>query len=158
MTSTVASDLRVGVGRGWAAPTRRAPPSPGWVLALILGGGGLIALVNLADPSDVARSIVFNLLGVVAFGAAVIGVRRNRPVKRTAWWLIVGSLGLFVLGDIVYDTLVVGFGHDTGYPYADIIYLIAYPCFAAGLYGVSVAEFRRDTTVDSAIVAPRRRR
>jgi diguanylate cyclase (GGDEF)-like protein/PAS domain S-box-containing protein len=74
-------------------------------------------------------------------------------VKRTAWWLIVGSLGLFVLGDIVYDTLVVGFGHDTGYPYADIIYLIAYPCFAAGLYGVSVAQFRRDAAIDGAIVA-----
>jgi hypothetical protein len=48
------------------------------VLPLVLGSGVLIALVNLADPSDIARSIVFNLLGVVAFGAAVIGVRRNR--------------------------------------------------------------------------------
>ena len=82
-----------------------------------------------------------------------LGVRRNRPVKRTAWWLIVGSLGLFVLGDIVYDTLVVGLGHDTGYPYADVLYLIAYPCFAAGLYGVSFAQFRRDAAIDGAIVA-----
>ena len=73
------------------------------MLPPVLGSGVLIALVNLADPSDIARSIVFNMLGVVAFGAAVFGVRRNRPVKRTVWWLIVGSLGLFVLGDIVYD-------------------------------------------------------
>ena len=134
-------------------PTSRARALPGWVLPTVLGSGVLVALVNLADPSDIARSIVFNMLGVVAFGAAVFGVRRNRPLQRTAWWLIVGSLGLFVLGDIIYDALVVGFGHDTGYPYADILYLIAYPCFAVGLYGVSAAQFRRDAAIDGAIVA-----
>ena len=45
------------------------------------------------------------------------------------------------------------FGRSDGYPYADILYLIAYPCFAAGLYGVSSAQFRRDAAIDGAIVA-----
>src|SRR4051812_39069194 len=141
MTSTAASDLApASSGAGHSDAPRAA--LPGWLLPCFLGGGVLIAFVNLASPSHVARSVVFNALGVLAFGAAVIGVRRNRPVKRTAWWLIVGSLGLFVLGDIVYDTFVVGLGHQTGYPYADVLYLVAYPCFAAGLYGVSIAQFR----------------
>ena len=91
------------------------------------------------------RWVVFNALGVLAFGAAVYGVLRNRPEKRSAWWLIIASLGLFVLGDIVFDTLVLGFGHMTGYPYADVLYVLAYPCFAIGLYGLSFVQFRRAT-------------
>src|SRR5258706_4191754 len=106
MTSTVASDLAPASGGAGRSGAPRAA-LPGWVLALLLGSGILVALVNLADPSDIGRSIVFNALGVLAFAAAALGVRRNQPVKRTAWWLIVGSLGLFVLGDLVFDALVV---------------------------------------------------
>ena len=60
---------------------RDAPPRPltPWAAAGLLSVGVVVALVNLADPSQIARSVVFNGLGVLAVAAAAYGIVRNRP-------------------------------------------------------------------------------
>jgi diguanylate cyclase (GGDEF)-like protein/PAS domain S-box-containing protein len=132
-----------------------APPRPltPWVAAGLLGFGVVVAILNLADPSRVVRSLVFDGLGVVSVAAAGYGVLRNRPARPDGWWLVIASLALFVAGDIVFDTMVVGFGRESGYPWADVLYLAAYPFLALGLYRLSITRFQRDAAIDGAIVA-----
>ena len=115
MTNTVVSDIAPASGGAGNSDVPCAA-LPGWVLPVLLGGGGLIAIGTWPTERSRPGDRVQRGLGLLAFGVAVLGVRRNRPAKRTAWWLIVGSLGLFVLGDIVFDTLAVTGGSGTRLP------------------------------------------
>jgi hypothetical protein len=155
MSSTAATPVAGAPSGTGDVETRGAPSQPvkPWAIPVLLGVGVVVAALNLADPSEIARSVVFNGLGVLAVGAAVYGVVRNRPPSPIGWWLLVVSLALVVAGDIVFDTMVVGFGHASGYPYADVVYLISYPFLAAGLYRLSITRFERDAAIDGAIVA-----
>jgi diguanylate cyclase (GGDEF)-like protein/PAS domain S-box-containing protein len=112
-----------------------------------------VAVLNVADPSRVARSVIFDGLGLLSVVAASYGVRRNRPARADGWWLLIASLALFVAGDIVFDTMVVSFGRESGYPWADAFYLAAYPFLAVALYRLSITRFQRDAAIDGAIVA-----
>ena len=151
MTNTVASDFAPASG-GAGHPDAPPRPLPSWVLPVLLGGGVLIAAVTLAVPSEVARSIVFNVLGIVA-----VAVRRSAcsATAREAHRLVVDRRQPRVVRARRHPLrhVVIAFGHDTGYPYSDVLYLLAYPCFAAGLYGLSFVQFRRDAAIDGAIVA-----
>jgi diguanylate cyclase (GGDEF)-like protein/PAS domain S-box-containing protein len=104
-------------------------------------------------PSENARSFVFDALGLVAAGGAVYGILRNQPHRRGVWQLFTLALVLFAAGDVIFDVVQRGFGRPDGYPYSDVVYLIAYPVMAVALYQLARTRFRRDTTIDSAVVA-----
>jgi diguanylate cyclase (GGDEF)-like protein/PAS domain S-box-containing protein len=118
-----------------------------------LAVGTTVALASLALPSDNARSFVYDALSLSAAGAAVYGILRNDPRRRGVWQLFALGLALYAAGDVAFDVALRGFGRSDGYPYADILYLLAYPMLAIALIRLARSRFDRATLIDSAIVA-----
>ncbi len=130
------------------APDRVLRARASWWFVAV--GCALTVLASISDSEDV-RAFAYGLLAVVAGAAAVVGILRNRPARRSAWLLMALGLTLTAAGDVVYDLAIRGFGADP-YPFADLFYLLAYPCFAIALWRLA-GRRRRETTADSAIVA-----
>ncbi len=130
--------------------TRPLVPKVSWWFVAL---GVAASCVAVLDTSDAFRSFAFDALALVAAGGAVYGILRNRPDRRFSWVLLASGLILFVAGDVAWDVATRAAGGSTGYPWADILYLLAYPLLAFALYQLARRHFRRDTAVDSAIVA-----
>ena len=83
MPTTPATPVAVAGHGAGHLETRGTPPRElrAWPTYALLAFGLLVAVVNLADPSEVARSVVFNGLGVLAVVTAAFGVVRNRPAR-----------------------------------------------------------------------------
>jgi diguanylate cyclase (GGDEF)-like protein/PAS domain S-box-containing protein len=120
-----------------------------WFVAV----GVSASCLAVIDRSDAFRSFAFDALALIAAGGAVYGILRNRPDRRFSWLFLAVGIGLFAAGDIAWDVATRAAGGNTGYPWADIFYLAAYPLLAFALYQLARRHFRRDTVVDSAIVA-----
>jgi diguanylate cyclase (GGDEF)-like protein/PAS domain S-box-containing protein len=135
-------------GAGTPSSTRALPARVSWwFVAVACGATGLA----VASRSETVMSFSFDAVSLAAGLAAIYGIIRNRPVQRTAWLLVALGLALSAAGDVVYDLVTRGFGASSGYPWADLCYLPAYPCFAIALL-LLAGPRRRDTAVDSAIV------
>ncbi len=104
-------------------------------------------------PTSSARSFLFDGIGLVAAGGAVYGIMRNQPNRRGVWQLFAVALILFAAGDVVFDVAHRGFGQANGFPFSDLLYLPAYPLVAVALIQLARTRFKRETTIDSAIVA-----
>src|SRR6476661_6566533 len=116
-----------------------------WFLAVGMG----VALASLALPSDNARSFTYDALSLCAAGAAVYGILRNEPRRRGVWQLFALALALYAAGDVAFDVALRGFGRPDGYPYADVLYLLAYPVLAVALIRLARERFDRSTLIDS---------
>jgi diguanylate cyclase (GGDEF)-like protein/PAS domain S-box-containing protein len=117
-----------------------------WFLAVAAGASGLALLAR----SRAATSLVLDVVALAAAGAAVLGIRRN-ATRSLAWLLVAAGIVLSAAGDVVYDLAQRGFGAESGSPFADVLYLAAYPCLAVALWTLAGPR-RRDTIADSAIV------
>src|SRR5262249_48654525 len=111
-----------------------------WFVAV----GIALSFVTLLDRTESTRSFVFDVLALVAAAGAVYGILRNRPDQRVSWLYLAFGLVLLAAGDIVYDVVTRGMGADSGYPWADVLYLAAYPFLAYALYQLARRNFRRD--------------
>jgi diguanylate cyclase (GGDEF)-like protein/PAS domain S-box-containing protein len=120
---------------------------------LFVALGVVLSGLALLDASKSFRSFAFDALAIVAATGAVYGILRNRPDRRLSWLFLALGLVLFATGDVVWDIATRGAGDSTGYPWADIPYLAAYPVIAIALYQLARRHFRRDTVIDGAIVA-----
>jgi diguanylate cyclase (GGDEF)-like protein len=104
-----------------------------WLVWLLIGGLGA-AICPLLPDDNYAADFGFELVGIASVIAVLVGVRRNRPPRRTLWYWFAGGLGTWVLGDItwaVYQFVL----HRTPFPsLADVFYLSAYPPLVAGLW------------------------
>ena len=115
-------------------------------------GLGLVAIGGylVVGGSDV----IYESLGLLAAGAIVVGVVRNRPQARGAWLLVAGSQALFGIGDIIYFN---AYGASPPYPsVADAFYLLGALVLAAALLTlVSRADYGRDllSYVDAFVIA-----
>ncbi|HEY3673708.1 MAG TPA: EAL domain-containing protein [Acidimicrobiia bacterium] len=123
------------------------------VIWCFVAGGIAVALLALALPSDNARSFTYDALSLIAAAGAVCGILRNDPHRRGVWQLFAIGLVLIAAGDVTYDVAVRGFGRIDGYPFADVLYLIAYPVLAAALVQLARSRFDRATLIDSVLVA-----
>jgi signal transduction histidine kinase len=108
----------------------------GWLLFLAWMAflTGAYILVQLTEPPWLDDGPVFNLIGLSAVVALLVGAK-SRPVgARLPWYLFAWGQLLFVLGDVVaynYESL---FGSALPYPsVADGFYLGFYPVLIAGL-------------------------
>ncbi len=123
------------------------------VIWCFVAAGVLVASLALLLPTSGARSFVFDACSLIAAAAAVYGILRNDPRRRGVWQLFAFGLVLFAAGDVVFDVAQRAFGRADGYPFADILYLAAYPVFAIALIHLARSRLDRETLLDSAIVA-----
>src|SRR5438132_12376750 len=95
-------------GRWWLYPALATP----------------LAIAYLVGPGFVNSGPVFNVIGLSASVAIVLGVRRHRPVAPWSWYLLALGQALFVAGDVVGYNYKAFFGSEIPFPsIADPIYL-----------------------------------
>jgi diguanylate cyclase (GGDEF)-like protein len=102
-----------------------------WLSVPIIGAPFIAAFVALPTGS-VEQSAVYDLLGLLMVGAALIGVRLHRPSGWQPWLILALGQLSFVVGDIIW-TAYAAFAEDPFPSPADASYLLGYPLLAAGL-------------------------
>ena len=99
-------------------------------LVLVATGTALYFFV----PPFAHSGLLFNVLGLTAAGAMVLGARRHRPRAVGAWYLFAAAQVLFVLGDAYYYTYPKLTHHPVPFPsVGDAFYLAVYPLLIAGV-------------------------
>lgn len=112
--------------------TRRA-----WRWYACLGGlavGSYFALPSLGAPA-LAGVLVYFAISLSAAVALLAGVRWHRPRRPLPWCLLAAGQALYAVADLVFYLARSVLGIDTFPYYDDVLYLAAYPLFAAGLIG-----------------------
>ena len=85
-------------------------------------------------PSTAAKNVFFDLVGLSAVAAIVVGIRVRSPSSPLAWYLLALGLFSFVIGDSILSFLESVLGEEPPFPsIADAFYLAGYPVLAAGL-------------------------
>ncbi|HEX4904914.1 MAG TPA: bifunctional diguanylate cyclase/phosphodiesterase [Acidimicrobiales bacterium] len=97
-----------------------------------LAVGALITAIYLAMPAG-PGAFVYEGLGLSAVAAIVVGVRLHGPRHAAPWYLIATGLGLFTLGDSIYNANAHVFDTAPFPSVADVAYLGGYPVLCAGL-------------------------
>ncbi|BCB79869.1 hypothetical protein GCM10022251_09370 [Phytohabitans flavus] len=99
-----------------------------WMTAL---GAGAIALPSL-------HTYFWGAVGLSSVGAIAVGVLRYKPRRRMPWWFLAGGIGVFAVGDLVYN---IAARDGAQAPLlADILYLSVFPLVVAGYYGFTRAS------------------
>ena len=108
---------------------------PAWAVYAVLVFS--LITIYLGGPQVGVESSALELgYAAVAFSAAfavVLGVRRNRPGARAAWYLIAAGQFVFAVGDVLY---VIQYGYLASETYPGVgeyLYLLSYPLTALGL-------------------------
>jgi len=92
-----------------------------------------VALVAVYYAWEASHVFSWGAIGLSGIAAIVLGVRLNRPAQRLPWYLLAGSLLLFVSGD-TYSYALLALDRPIPYPgLADVLYLLVYPLLASGL-------------------------
>ncbi len=102
-----------------------------WAIYLSISGAVLVAFVFI-HPIRVGW--LYNLIGLSAVIAIIVGARMNEPRQRLPWYLVAIGQALWVAGDVItynYDRF---FGTAPPFPsIGDLLYLSVYPFLIAGL-------------------------
>ena len=80
------------------------------------------------------RAEAWGLVGLSGVSAIVAGVVINRPARKAPWLLLAGANLSFIAGQVSFLVLTQFAGARVPFPsFADILYLLTYPLYAAGL-------------------------
>ncbi|HET6530475.1 MAG TPA: GGDEF domain-containing protein [Actinoplanes sp.] len=108
------------------------------------------------DASPVLQLSLYSGLTLSSAVALVAGVRRHKPSRAVAWWLLIASQFALTSADVAFfvvDMLV----EDVTYPnFTDVLYLVAYPLTAVGLFLMVRARtpgWDLPSVIDAAIIA-----
>jgi two-component system cell cycle response regulator len=111
-----------------------------WALPLLYVVGGAVILAGYylvpggrAGPYAVWKVALYCLVSASAVGAIFLGIRRNRPTRPLAWYLVLVNQAIYASGDVTFyirnDLLKL-----TQYPsVSDVLYLLHYPILIAAL-------------------------
>ncbi|MDG9709605.1 putative bifunctional diguanylate cyclase/phosphodiesterase [Streptomyces sp. DH10] len=130
-----------GLASGHAPGTRAGLPggntaNNAWWWFLAAGAVVIVAYVVITAP---LRHLFSPVLAACATAVILVGVRWHRPRPSRSWYLFAAGMGLFTVADVIFG----GFqAAGTLVPFpspADVLYLAAYPCFAAGLVSLMAA-------------------
>jgi signal transduction histidine kinase len=124
----------------------------GW-MAVVTSG---YAVAHFTGPQWLNSGLVFNVIGVSAVVAIVVGARRNVRGRRLPWYLFALGQTLYVLGDVFSDNYGWFFGGALpSVSVADAFYLAFYLPLIAGLL-LLIRERRgaqdRESLVDSLVI------
>ncbi|OIJ67782.1 aminotransferase class I/II-fold pyridoxal phosphate-dependent enzyme [Streptomyces mangrovisoli] len=96
---------------------------------------GIVTVVYLTVPDLLTP--LWALFGLGGAGAVLTGVRLHRPDHRWPWFLLAAGLLAFSAGDTYYNAQEAYFHASNPFPSpADACYLVVYPLFAVGLFGL----------------------
>ncbi|MEU7904713.1 bifunctional diguanylate cyclase/phosphodiesterase [Actinoplanes sp. NPDC049118] len=120
----------------------------------LVAGAALTGGYFLLPADSLASNLVYNVVGLAASLAILIGVRLHRPERPALWyWFAAGQL-TWVLGDLTWEYYVF-VRHEEPYPsFADVFYLAAYPMLVVGLLLLVRGRTGRDLAglVDAAVI------
>lgn len=102
-----------------------------WLGVPIIGALLVAAFVALPAGS-VPQSAVYDALGLLTVGAAMLGIRLYGSTGWLPWLILAFGQLAFVLGDMIWTTYA-ALGQDPFPSPADVSYLLGYPLLAAGL-------------------------
>ncbi|HEX5591501.1 MAG TPA: GGDEF domain-containing protein [Candidatus Limnocylindrales bacterium] len=95
-------------------------------------GAALVLAFFLLPAGTVEQSVVYDLAGLFAVGAAIVGLVVVRPAAWQPWLLLIAGQLAFVVGDIIW-TVYAALGEEPYPSIADASYLLGYPLLAVGL-------------------------
>ena len=99
--------------------------------------GALLILLFFALPTGaVEQSAVYDVLGLAAVGASLLGIWLHRASGWQPWAIMALGQLSFVIGDIIW-TAYAALGEDPFPSAADVAYLLGYPLMAIGL-GIAI--------------------
>jgi signal transduction histidine kinase len=102
-------------------------------LAYIVGGFALTAAYH-SGPAKLRNGPVFNVIGLSAVVAILLGVWLNKPPSRAPWNLFALGQLFFLAGDVIAYNHEQLFGTPLPFPaISDLFYLLVYPCLVAGV-------------------------
>jgi diguanylate cyclase (GGDEF)-like protein len=111
---------------------RRPPLWLIWLLVGTVAGAGQFVAVRYGQAASDLYLHIFTLSCVVG---VLIGIRRNRPVRRAPWYLLLGGITVGMIGDVTWSVCDYVLHADLNWPTPiDAIYLSTYILFASGLF------------------------
>jgi diguanylate cyclase (GGDEF)-like protein len=104
-----------------------------WKIWLVAGAITIALYYTIVPKISHAIEVVYFAVGFATVVAIVVGIRIHRPQRAWVWYLLAVAMGLWVIGDGIYNALTI-FHPNFSYPSpADPFFLLAYPVFGAGL-------------------------
>jgi diguanylate cyclase (GGDEF)-like protein/PAS domain S-box-containing protein len=111
----------------------------GWYIGWI----GFLSAIYLVFRAPVADAVVWGVLALSGVAGMAFGIVRNRPVRRTPWWVLTGGALLLGVGDttsLVLEAL--GSPSDIQRLAVDAVYLVMFCAFVGGLLALSRSGVR----------------
>ncbi|HEY3260658.1 MAG TPA: GGDEF domain-containing protein [Pseudonocardiaceae bacterium] len=132
---------------------------PGWMrylvgVGVVVAGYYLLPMVGAAGNQ--LQLITYASVSGSAVVALLVGVHRNRPLRRSPWLLLAAGQLLTTAGEVVFDVNHRILGNTAEVSMADPLYLAAYPMLAAGLMmmvRLRTPGWDMPSIIDAAIVA-----
>jgi len=125
-----------------------------WAAYGLLGLLGVSAYFLVATQYQ--QDLVYELYGLGAVAAILVGVRVHRPAHRAAWLTFALGVALQAAGDLTLSLMGSGSGNEPFPSVADALYLAGYVALAVGLVQLAGRDGRPDDRaawVDALIVA-----
>lgn len=102
----------------------------------VIAASAVVTAVCLAVPGEILHSVLLDTLSVALVVLAFMAVGRRR-LGLSGWFLAAG-IGLWVVGDFLWEFDKYTSGQTpTGNGPADVLYLLGYLAFAAGLFSMA---------------------
>jgi diguanylate cyclase (GGDEF)-like protein/PAS domain S-box-containing protein len=124
---------------------------------MFLGAGVVVLAATGWLTGALTTRFVRDLLELSCVVAIVVGARRNRTSDPAAWFALAAGVAALAMGDLIWD-VGVGDGATTGpiVNFADVVYLLAYPCLLIGLLRLARARTQggdRTALADGVIIS-----